>query len=92
MTSQLFKIQSVVLFLFVLIGFCPVDAKITKFSQGKLSQAAIDAILKRYKVEPSNVSIEILNDDKSVYALNENTQKIPASISKILTSYAVLKK
>lgn len=80
------------MFLFVLIGFCPVDAKITKFSQGKLSQAAFDAILKRYKVEPSNVSIEILNDDKSVYALNENTQKIPASISKILTSYAVLKK
>lgn len=63
-----------------------------KFVPGKLSQTSVDAILKRYKVEPSNVSLEILNDDKSVYALNENKQKMPASITKILTSYAVLKK
>jgi serine-type D-Ala-D-Ala carboxypeptidase/endopeptidase (penicillin-binding protein 4) len=92
MTSQLFKIQSVVLFLFVLIGFCPVEAKMTKFNQRKLSKASVEAILKRYKVEASHVSLEILSDEKSVYSLNENVQKIPASISKILTSYAVLKK
>lgn len=92
MTSQLFKIQSVVLFLFVLIGFCPVEAKMTKFVPRQLSKASVDAILKRYKIDSSHVSLEVLNDDKSVYALNENTQKIPASISKILTSYAVLKK
>ncbi len=92
MKSQLMKTQTVVLFLFILIGLCPVEAKMTKFNTGKLSNASVETILRRYKIETSHVSLEILNDDKSVYALNENTQKIPASISKILTSYAILKR
>ncbi len=92
MKSLIIKFKCVVLVLLVIINFCPAQAKTAK-SKKKLSTAAsISEILKKYKIESSNVSIQILDDEEVVESTNAGAKKIPASITKILTSFAILKK
>ena len=46
--------------------------------------------MKSEGLSESDLTIEIRKDNKVVYALNENKKMVPASVTKILTSYAVL--
>jgi D-alanyl-D-alanine carboxypeptidase/D-alanyl-D-alanine-endopeptidase (penicillin-binding protein 4) len=89
--KNIFKV--LVLLFAVNINFSPAQAKISKFKPKTIEAAASYAnILSQYKINSDHVSLQILDGEEPVFALNENTKKIPASISKILTSFAVLKK
>lgn len=100
-----FKMAVFLLILLSLFSnFSPVQAKITnKIAKDKVKTKDIaatqnspiesfDAILAKYKINPDHLSIQILDDADVVYAVNANEKKNPASISKLLTFFAVLKK
>ncbi len=83
-----------VLFLFVLFNFSLVEAKKSK-QKHKIAIAKGDhalQILKKYKIDPSEVSIEIRNEDDIIDSVNAKQMKIPASVTKLLTTYAVLQR
>ncbi|MEQ1721666.1 MAG: D-alanyl-D-alanine carboxypeptidase/D-alanyl-D-alanine-endopeptidase [Pseudobdellovibrio sp.] len=87
------KFEVVVLLLVLLLNFSPAQAKMTKFKPKTNEVAASYAsILNKYKINSDDLSLQILDGEETVFGLNENSKKIPASISKILTSFAVLKK
>ncbi len=94
-TLKLKTIQ-VVLLLTTLINFSPAQAKMTKFKpKDALTENSVEkynAILEQYKINADNVSLQILDDSEVVFSLNPDKKKVPASISKILTSFAILKK
>ena len=77
-----------VLFFIIAINLSPVGAYASK---SKLNDSTT-AILKKYKINPNDTSIQILNAHKEIVSINAHTQKIPASISKLLTSLAALKR
>ncbi|AZZ35828.1 D-alanyl-D-alanine carboxypeptidase/D-alanyl-D-alanine-endopeptidase [Bdellovibrio sp. qaytius] len=54
-------------------------------------QADIKEILAKHKINPDHVGMVISLKDQNVYENNLKKQFIPASISKLLTSYSVLK-
>lgn len=61
-------------------------------SAPKKDGAAYAEILRKYKIDPTDVSLQILNGDSEVYALNANHKKVPASVTKLLTAFAVLRR
>ena len=83
-----------VLFLIILFNFGPVEAKKGKVRSpiviGAEDRAA--QILKKYKIELTDVSLEIRNEDEVLDSVNAKQLKIPASVTKLLTTYAVLQR
>lgn len=81
-----------VLFLFTFCNLSLVQAKKRKSSVVVKTDGKGDVlqILKKYKIDSSDVSLEIRSDDGIVDALNPKQTKIPASVTKILTTFAVL--
>lgn len=78
-----------VLFSILLLNLSPAFAK---KSRPKANSAdAISSLLSKYRINPSHVSLEILSDTDVVDQLNSTELKIPASVTKMLTTYAVLK-
>jgi D-alanyl-D-alanine carboxypeptidase/D-alanyl-D-alanine-endopeptidase (penicillin-binding protein 4) len=91
MKSLISNYKFLVLLTFVILNFCPVQAKMTK---PKTSAAPPDLkeILNKYKISPADISLQILKDDKVILSHDSEAKKIPASVSKLLTSYAILKR
>lgn len=81
-----------VVYLIMLMNFSLVEAKIIKHSARNISNDNLGAVLTKYKINPDHVSLQILEDNNEVYSLNAESKKNPASISKLLTTFAVLKK
>lgn len=88
MKSQKINFLNVVLFATVLCNFGLAEAKRKKVVIKQTD--SIEVILKKFNIDPSHVSLELKIDDDDQLSLNANEKKIPASVSKILTSYAVL--
>ncbi len=88
MKSQKINLLHVVLVLFTLFNFGLAEAKRKKVVIQ--STDSLSTILKKFDIEASHVSIEMKADDDDFLALNQFEKKIPASVSKMLTSYAVL--
>ncbi len=82
----------IVLAALVLFNFSLAEAKKVKAKTKVFSSDSPATILKKYGIDSSHVSLEIRNDDDEVLAVNAKEKKIPASVSKILTSFAVLKR
>ncbi|MFZ3228617.1 MAG: D-alanyl-D-alanine carboxypeptidase/D-alanyl-D-alanine-endopeptidase [Pseudobdellovibrio sp.] len=82
------------MFLLILGNFSLVEAKKSKLKQSVKLETNVSAqqILKKYKIDPAHVSIEIRNDDTILESINAKDLKIPASVTKILTTYTVLQK
>ncbi len=49
-------------------------------------------IFKQHKINPEHLSIEIRKDDKIIENINAKMLKNPASVSKLMTTFAVLKR
>lgn len=81
-----------VLLLASLLNFSPAYAKMTKFKPKNTETASFNGILTKNKINPADVSLQILDGNEEIFSLNANTKKTPASISKILTAFGVLKK
>ncbi|MBC7456962.1 MAG: D-alanyl-D-alanine carboxypeptidase/D-alanyl-D-alanine-endopeptidase [Bdellovibrionaceae bacterium] len=81
-----------VLFLFTFCNLSLVEAKKSKSSAATKTDGKADVlqILKKYKIDSSDVSLEVRSEDGVVEALNPKQTKIPASVTKILTTFAVL--
>ncbi len=94
MKTFIFNSASTVLFLISLINFGPVEAKMTKFKSKAAGSGSADmlAILAKAKINPEHVSLQILEDTAEVFSLNATAKKIPASISKLFTTYGIIKK
>lgn len=88
MKSQKINLLSVVLLFGMLFNFGLAEAKRKKVVIQPTDSLSV--VLKKYSIDPSQVSIEIKVDDEDHLALNQFEKKIPASVSKLLTSYAVL--
>lgn len=88
MKSQKINLMNVVLVCFVLFNFSLAEAKKKKIVVK--STDSLSVIFKKFDIDPSHVSLEIKVDDDDYLTLNQNEKKIPASVSKLLTSYAVL--
>ena len=73
-----------VVFLFILLNFSLAHAAAT--------DEAILKIFKQQKINTDHLSVEIRKNDKIIEAINAKTLKSPASVSKLLTTYAVLQK
>lgn len=71
-------------FFLFLINFSPAQA------QTKTNDAL--SIFKKYKISPEHVSLEIRKNDKVIDGVNTAVAKSPASVTKLLTTYAVLQK
>lgn len=84
--------SQLVLLLMMVINFGPAEAKMTKYSSKNKINVEYSSVLKKYKINPDDVSLQILNDSEEVFSMNADAKKIPASVSKILTSFAVVKK
>ncbi len=87
-----------VVFLLILCNFSPVQAVKIKNKNKTRSKVAINAsdkareILKKYKIEASDISLEIRDDEDVLDAVNATQTKIPASVTKLLTTFAVQQK
>lgn len=81
-----------VLCLLMFMHLSPAQAKMSKFKSRTVSNDAISAVLSKYKINPENVSLQILEDEKEILSVNADQKKNPASITKILTTFAVLKR
>ncbi len=87
-------VKITVVFSFILFNFSLAEAKKSKLKQKVVinqSDKALE-ILKKYKIEASDVSLEIKIDDEVVDSVNPKQLKIPASVTKLLTTFAVLQK
>jgi len=91
MKSLLLQYKYLVLLPFFTLNLCLAEAKNSQTKKA-IGSSGIKEILNKYKIAPSDVSLQILNGDDEVYSLNAKTAKIPASVSKLMTSYAVLKR
>lgn len=91
MKSLLIQFKYLVLLPLITLNFCLAEAKITKTKKA-VGTGGIKQILSKYNISASDVSIQILNGDDEVYSLNANSSKVPASVSKLMTSYGVLKR
>lgn len=91
MKSLLFQYKCLVLLPLVTLNFCLAEAK-SSTSKKLSATASVKEILSKYKISASDVSLQILKGHDEVYSLNAKTSKVPASVSKLFTSYAVLKK
>ncbi len=83
-----------VLFFVILFNFSPVHAKKNKAHKKAaviVGESALQ-IFKKYKIDSSDVSLEIRNEDEVVDSVNPRQTKIPASVTKILTTYAIVQK
>ena len=76
------------------MNFGPVDAKMTKFKpKNSLTEnSELLDILKKQNINPDHVSLQILEGSEELFSLNAAIKKIPASISKLFTTFAILKK
>lgn len=81
-----------VLLLTTVLNLSPAFAKMSKFKPKPNEAAAFNAILAKNKINTADVSLQILDGDEEIFALNPYVKKTPASISKILTAFGVLKK
>lgn len=83
-----------VLLLAGLLNFSPVQAKVskTKIKNRNISSDSYSAVLAKYKINPEQVSIQLLDGNQEIFAVNADQKKSPASVTKLLTSFAVLKK
>ena len=88
MKSQKINLIHVVLVLFTLFNFGLAEAKRKKVVIRPTD--SISTILKKFDIDASHVSLEVKADDEDYLVLNQFEKKIPASVSKMLTSYAVL--
>jgi D-alanyl-D-alanine carboxypeptidase/D-alanyl-D-alanine-endopeptidase (penicillin-binding protein 4) len=91
MKSLLLHYKYLALLLLITLNFCPAYAKSAKAKKSVSSSGNIKEILNKHNIASSDVSLQILNGDDEIYSLNANTSKIPASVSKVMTSYAILK-
>ncbi len=64
----------------------------TKFKNRSISNVSLSNVLTKYKINPEHISLQILDEAGEVFSLNADQKKNPASLSKILTTFAVLKK
>jgi serine-type D-Ala-D-Ala carboxypeptidase/endopeptidase (penicillin-binding protein 4) len=60
-------------------------------AQAQIKSEEIVKILKANGINTSDVTMEVRQDNKVVFGLNEKVLMIPASVTKIFTAYAVLK-
>ena len=88
MKSQKFNLLHVVLLVGMLFNFSLAEAKRKKVVIK--STDSLSVVLKKFDIDPSHLSLEVKVDDDDYLALNQFEKKIPASVSKMLTSYAVL--
>lgn len=79
-----------VLFLFTFGNLGLVEAK--KRTTKTTERPAILQVLNKHKIDSNHVSMEIRNDGEIVESLNPKALKMPASVTKLLTTYAVLQK
>ena len=70
--------------------FTTINLGLAQFANA--SSKELISVLKKNKLNPEHVSFEIRNQTKTMDSLNSQTLMIPASTSKVLTSFAVLKK
>lgn len=80
------------LILFIFVGhLSPAQTQAKSKQNSKSGQYA--SILKKYKIDPAHVSLQILDENgKDLFSLNSQEKKIPASISKVITAFAVAKR
>lgn len=60
-------------------------------AEGQTLQSRVNEILVKNKINPEHVSLEVALKDETVLETNAKKLLIPASISKLLTTYSVLK-
>lgn len=73
-----------------LLHLSPAQARERAFT--KKDSASYAEILRKYKIDPTDVSLQILNGEDEIYSLNATQKKIPASVTKLLTAFAVLRR
>ncbi len=71
-------------FLFILINF--------SLAHASAKDEQILKIFKQQKINTDHLSVEIRKNDKTIETINSKTLKSPASVTKLLTTYAVLQK
>ena len=76
----------------MLSNFSLANEKMTKSKPKIDSDSSFSSIISKYKINPDQLSLQILENNEEVFSLNPDIKKIPASISKILTTFAILKK
>jgi serine-type D-Ala-D-Ala carboxypeptidase/endopeptidase (penicillin-binding protein 4) len=91
MKSQKKILLFVVVVIISQLNFGLAEAKRAKSKQISNGET-VAAILKKFKVDMAHLSLEINEDDEALQAINAFEKKVPASVSKIMTSYAVLTK
>ncbi len=64
------------------------------FSPAKAAEvdSAALKIFKQFKINPEHLSVEIRNDEKVIESINAKMLKNPASVSKLMTTFAVLQR
>lgn len=93
MKTFIFNLFTAVLFLGLLINFSPALAKLTKFKpKTNISDTKLLAVLNKYKINTDHVSLQILENSNEVFSLNAATKKVPASVSKLFTTFGIVKK
>lgn len=84
------KTAGLVVLLISLTHLGPAVAKTA--ARAKKTDEGYAAILRKYRIDPADVSLQILNGDENLFSLNAAEKKVPASISKLLTTFAVLRR
>lgn len=79
-----------ILRLFILLNLC-LASVVVKAQVPQLLQTEVKEILTKNKINPEHVGLVISLKDQNVFENNAKRLYIPASISKLLTSYSVLK-
>lgn len=95
MKSQKTILLDVVVLLFLLLNFSLAEAgkKQTNSRSEFINTEQTLSILKKYGLDKSHVSLEMRDShDQAIVDVQAKNKKIPASVSKLLTTYAVLKK
>ena len=80
-----------ILRLFVLLNYCLATCLIVLPASAQSLQSEVKEILIKNKINPDHVGLVISLKDENVFDQNLKKLFIPASISKLLTSYSVLK-
>lgn len=92
MKSQSTNSIILVLFSLIVLHLCPAKAQALSQAEKKVLTQQINQVIRKYKLDPSHLSLQITEEHKEIFSVNPKVKKIPASITKILTSYAILKK
>ena len=87
-------VKITVVFSFILFNFSLAEAKKSKTKSKVVLNDGDKAleILKKYKIQASDISLEIKSEDDVIDSVNPKQLKIPASVTKLLTTFAVLQK